>query len=138
MKTPSLLAVAGVTFGVWMTLATGAVFAHHAFASEYDADKKVTLKGTIVKMQWVNPHSWLHINVTEPDGTVVEWALEFGNPNQLLHRGWRRDDLPVGGAVTVEGYRARNGSRTANARTVVLANGKELFTGGSTPDGPGN
>ena len=133
MKKPSFLVVGGITFGLSLSLAT-AVFAHHSFTSEYDATKKVSLKGTIVKMEWINPHSWLHINVTEPDGKVVEWALEFGNPNQLLHQGWRKGDLPVGATVTVDGFRARNGSPTANARTVLLANGKQLFTGGSKPD----
>lgn len=133
-----LLVFVAAAVGVSMVLSAGPLYAHHAFASEYDAQKKVALKGTILKMQWINPHSWLHISVAEPDGKVAEWAVEFGNPNQLLHRGWRKDDLPAGAVVTVEGYLAKNGSKTVNARAVVLANGKELFTGSSSPDGPTN
>ena len=133
-----LLVCVAAAFGVSILLSAGPLYAHHAFASEYDAQKKVTLKGTIVTMKWINPHSWLYINVPAPDGKVTEWAIEFGNPNQLLHRGWRKDDLPAGAAVTVEGYLARNGAKAINARTVVLANGKELFTGSSSPDGPTN
>ena len=123
--------------GVSMLLTTGQLFAHHAFAAEFDAQKKVTLKGTIAKMEWFNPHAWLHIAVKEPDGKELLWAVEFSGGSTLLRKGWRKNDLPVGGEVTVEGYLAKNGSRTANARTVVLANGKELFAGSSAPDGPG-
>jgi hypothetical protein len=108
--------------------------AHHAFAAEYDAKKPVTLQGTIVRMDWFNPHAWLYVNVPQPDGKVVVWAVEFANPNQLLRRGWRRDDLPAGAPVTVKGYLARNGTPTANASTIVLASGKELFAGSPGDD----
>lgn len=110
---------------------SGPMFAHHQFASEFDANKKVTLKGKIVKMDWVNPHSWLFIDITGPDGTVVSWALEMGGPNSLIKRGWRKADLPVGALVTVEGFLAKNGTNTANANRVILPDGKALFAGSS-------
>jgi hypothetical protein len=117
---------------VALFLATsGTVFAHHQFASEFDANKKVTLKGKITQMKWVNPHAWLYIEVTEPDGTVTPWALEFGTTHSLTKRGWRRQDLPVGAIVTVEGFLAKNGSKTANANRVILADGRALFAGSS-------
>jgi hypothetical protein len=124
-----------VIFGVG-PVATGPTFAHHAFAAEYDAQKKVTLKGAIVKMDWVNPHSWLYIDVKEPDGEMVTWALEFGPPQALYKRGWRKENLPVGEEVTVEAYLAKNGSRTANARNVVLVDGRNLFAGSSGTGAP--
>jgi hypothetical protein len=113
---------------------SGPVFAHHQFASEFDADKRVTLKGKIVKMVWVNPHAWLYIDVTEPDGKVVPWALEFGVPRRLIRLGWRKEDLPVGAIVTVEGFLAKNGSNTANAEKVILPDGRALFAGSSFGD----
>ena len=109
--------------------------AHHAFSAEYDAQLPITLKGTIAKMEWVNPHVWLYIDVKSPDGKVVQWALEFGSPNTLYKRGWRKDDLPVGAEVTIDGFRAKDGAPMANARSAVLANGKKLF--GGSPETPG-
>ena len=111
--------------------ASGPVFAHHQFASEFDANKKVTLKGKVVKMAWVNPHAWLYIEVTEPDGTVVPWALEFGIPRTLIRQGWRKEDLPAGSIVTIEGYLAKNGTNSANASKVILSDGRALFAGSS-------
>lgn len=111
--------------------ASGPVFAHHQFASEFDANKKVTLKGKVVKMAWVNPHAWLYIEVTEPDGRVVPWALEFGIPRTLIRQGWRKEDLPAGSIVTIEGYLAKNGTNSANASKVILSDGRALFAGSS-------
>jgi hypothetical protein len=114
-----------------LVAASGPVFAHHQFSSEFDATKRVTLKGKVTKMAWVNPHSWLYIDVTEPDGKVVNWALEFGIPRTLIRQGWRKEDLPAGAMVTIEGFLAKNGSNTANASKVILADGRQLFAGSS-------
>jgi hypothetical protein len=103
--------------------------AHHSFAAEFDEKKPVTLKGTISKMEWVNPHSWLYIDVKRADGKTETWALEFGSPNQLYRRGWTRELLPVGVEVTVTGWLSRTDPLTANAGAVVLPNGNKLFAG---------
>ena len=135
-----LLSVSVVgAFAAGLVITASPVSAHHAFAAEYDASKFVTMKGIVTKMDWVNPHAWLYIDVKEPNGPVVNWAVEFSNPNQLLHRGWRKTDLPVGAEVTVEAYLARNGSKTVNAANIILANGKELFAGSANgaPPRPG-
>jgi hypothetical protein len=128
-----------IAIGIGVLLSGAQGSAHHAFAAEYDANQKITLQGTIVKMDWVNPHAWLFIDVKGPDGKVEQWVLEFGAPNALYRRGWRKDSLPVGSDVTVVGYRAKNGSRTVNARDVILPDGKKLFAGSSgtgAPDDP--
>jgi hypothetical protein len=111
--------------------ASGSTFAHHQFASEFDATKRVTLTGKVVKMAWVNPHAWLYIEVTEADGKVVPWALEFGIPRTLIRQGWRKEDLPPGATVTIDGFLAKNGSKTANASKVTLEGGRVLFAGSS-------
>jgi hypothetical protein len=103
--------------------------AHHSFSAEYDVEKPVTVSGTIVGMRWSNPHAWIYIEVKEADGTTVKWAFETAAANQLYRRGWRREDVPEGAMVTVAGWRARNGSPTANAGTIKFADGKQLFAG---------
>jgi hypothetical protein len=105
--------------------------AHHSFAAEFDGDKPITLKGTIYRIDLVNPHSWLYVDVKNPDGTVSRWNVEMGAPNALIRRGVTKASVPVGAEVTVEGFRAKDGSNTANGRTVVLADGRNLFTGSS-------
>jgi hypothetical protein len=107
--------------------------AHHSFAAEFDASQPVTLKGKLTKMEWLNPHGWLHIDVSGPDGKVVNWAIEAGAPNALLRRGLRLVDFPVGSEVVVEGFRAKNGSPTANGTTVKFADGRNFFLGASEP-----
>jgi hypothetical protein len=118
---------------VGVLLATAVpVVAHHSTAAEYDADKPVTLKGTISRMEWVNPHAWLYVDVKNPDGKVLTWAIELAGPNALIRRGWRRTDLPIGTEVTVKGFLSRVGvfaSPTATTRNITLADGKQLFAG---------
>jgi len=110
--------------------------AHHSFAAEYDSNKPITLKGTVVKMEWVNPHSWLHIAVKGEDGKTVEWNCETAPPNGLYRQGWRPTSLKEGDQVTVEGFQAKDNSNTMNARTVVTADGKRMFAGTVTDNAP--
>jgi hypothetical protein len=105
--------------------------AHHSFAAEFDGDKPITLKGTIYRIDLVNPHSWLYVDVKNPDGTMSRWNVEMGAPNALIRKGVTKASVPVGAEVTVEGFRAKDGSNTANGRTVLLADGRSLFTGSS-------
>jgi Family of unknown function (DUF6152) len=122
------LATAWIVAG--LLYATAPLAAHHSFAAQYDANKPVTLRGTITRMLWSNPHGHLYIDVKTPDGKVVTWELETAAPAGLFRRGWRKDDLPVGAEVVVRGYLARDGTANANATTVTLvATGKELFAG---------
>jgi len=110
--------------------------AHHSFAAEFDANAPVTLRGTITKMEWINPHSWIHVDVKNPDGTVTEWMVEGGTPNTLFRRGFTRDAVKAGMEITVEGYRAKNGANRANGRDLILADGRRLFMGSSGTGAP--
>jgi len=105
--------------------------AHHSFAAEFDINQPITLKGTLTKMEWVNPHGWLHIDVAGPDGKVMNWAVEAGAPNALLRRGLRNSDFPVGTEVVIEGYRAKGGGPTANGTKVTFKDGRNFFLGAS-------
>jgi hypothetical protein len=110
--------------------------AHHAFASEYDIDKPITLQGKLTKLEWINPHSWIYVDVTDPKThKVTNWAIEFGAVNALLRRGLRKTDFPMGSDVEVKGYLAKNGKPIANATSVTLPGGRNFFTGSS--GGPG-
>ena len=113
---------------------TAPVLAHHSFAAEYDINKPVSLTGAVTKLEWQNPHVRFYIDVKDDAGTVTNWELTMGGPNGLLRRGWTRNLIKIGDTVTVSGYLARDGSHLANARTIRLSNGKELFGG----TGPGS
>lgn len=131
MRMPLFVAVAAV-----IAFSSPQLAAHHAFAAEFDGSKPVTLKGTITRMEWINPHAWLHVDVKGPDGKVVSWAIEGGAPNALLRRGWNRNSVQAGTAVVVEGFRARDGSNRANGRVITLADGKKLFIGSTGTGAP--
>jgi hypothetical protein len=114
------------------------LWAHHAFSAEFDANKQVRLRGTIKKMDWSNPHAWIHLDVKEADGTVVNWMIELGPPNSLIRRGWNMDSVPVGLEILVEGYQAKDGARRANGRDITLPDGKKLFGGSTGTGAPGD
>jgi hypothetical protein len=105
--------------------------AHHAFAAEFDASQPITLRGTVTRVEWINPHTWIHIDVKEADGKVVEWMIEGGTPNTLLRNGVDRKSLPAGTEIVVDGYRAKSGLNRANGRDITLADGRKLFLGSS-------
>jgi hypothetical protein len=119
-------------------LATAAVpaLAHHAFAAEFDAAKPVTLKGVVTKIEWMNPHTWFYVDTKTDSGAVEHWQCETGAPIELVRRGWKKSDLKVGDEVTVQGFRAKDGTNTANACLVTLPDGKKVFSGSADDGGP--
>jgi hypothetical protein len=129
---------------VWLVGCTALVLAstavpasgHHAFAAEFDANKPVNLKGTLTKVEWVNPHVWIHVEVKKPDGSVELWKIEGGTPNVLFRRGFTKNAVPAGTAVVVDGYQAKDGSRRANGRDMTLPDGRKLFLGSSGTGAP--
>jgi hypothetical protein len=112
--------------------------AHHSFAAEYDANNPVTLTGSVTKMAWINPHSWIYIEVKKPDGTVENWAVEAGPPGTLIRAGFTKESLAPGTVIVVNGYRAKDGALRANGRDITLPDGRLLFVPGSAPDVPKN
>jgi hypothetical protein len=131
MRIVLLIVATAVAFG-----SVAPLDAHHAFSAEFDANRPVILEGTVTKMDWVNPHSWIHIDVDRGNGKIEKWMVEGGTPNTLLRRGLRRSDLPAGTKVKVEGYQAKDGGLRANGRNITLANGRSLFLSGANEGAP--
>ena len=126
----------GVVAALVIGLTAGRAAAHHAFSAEFDQSKPVKLAGKVTKMEWINPHAWLYMDVVGADGQTVNWSIELGAPNALVRRGWRKDAVPSGVEIVVDGYLAKNGKSVANGRTVKFKDGKELFVGSSGTGAP--
>ena len=108
--------------------------AHHAFTAEFDASQPIKLRGTVAKLELINPHSWIHVDVKNSDGTTTRWMIEGGTPNTLLRRGITKNSLPIGAEILVDGYRAKDGSNRANGRDVTFTDGRKIFFGSSDPE----
>jgi hypothetical protein len=119
-----------------LLLTAAAAPAHHSFAAEFDANKPIQLRGTVVKVEWINPHTWIHIDVKEANGSTARWMIEGGTPNTLLRRGLNRNSLPEGTEILVDGYRAKNGTMRANGRDLTFTDGRKLFMGSSGTGAP--
>ena|SRR6266699_585944 len=131
MKTKLIVSMAGL-----MLSAALPMLAHHSFAAEFDNNKKLTLKGTVAKVEWMNPHIWVYVDAKDEKGTTVRWQCEGGPPNSLTRSGWTKDALKQGDEVTIEGFRAKDGTNTCNSRSVTLPNGKTVFVGSADDGGP--
>src|SRR5579872_633273 len=123
---------------VCLFAATAPAWAHHAFEAEYDNKKPVHLVGKVTEMEWINPHSWIHIDVTGPDGKVTNWMVECGSPNIMLRRGFTKRSLEAGTVLDIQGFQAKSGETKANGSSITFKDGKKLFVGGSSPEDPEN
>jgi hypothetical protein len=121
---------------VVLAVSAPSAFAHHSFAAEFDGNAPVTIKGKVTNFEWVNPHSWVHIDVVDENGNTVSWSCETAPPNMLYRSGWRKDSLKPGDEVVIEGFKAKDGSHTMNARTVTTPDGKKFFAGTTTDGAP--
>lgn len=134
MRTQIAVVIGGLGFVLAGTAVS--VSAHHAFAAEFDANKPVNFKGTVTKVEWVNPHVWIHVTVKKPDGTVEPWAVEGGTPNVLFRRGFTKQSLTPGMEIAIDGYQAKDGTRRANGRDLTFTDGRKLFFGSSGTGAP--
>ena len=134
MRTKLAVAIAGA--GLVLAGTASSLVAHHAFSAEFDADSPVQFEGTVTKVEWINPHVWLHMDVKMPDGTVENWAFEAGTPNNLFRRGLTKQSLPPGTEVFVDGYQAKDGTNRANGRDLTFPDGTKLFMGSSGTGAP--
>ena len=125
-----------VLAGITLLLSAPPLAAHHAFAAEFDAKRPVHFEGTVTKVELINPHSWIHVDVTNPDGTVSNWMFEAGSPNVLLRRGFNKNTIAIGTKVIVDGYQSKDGSLRANGRDITLPNGQKLFLGSQGTGAP--
>jgi hypothetical protein len=119
-----------------MVLELAPLVAHHAFNSEFDSKRPIKLRGTVTKMEWINPHAWIHVDVKKPDGSVEKWMIEAGTPNTLFRRGFTKNSLQAGTEVLIDGYQSKDGSLRANGRDLTLPNGQTLFLGSSGTGAP--
>jgi DNA/RNA endonuclease YhcR with UshA esterase domain len=131
MRTTRILIAASA-----LILLSSPAIAHHSFSAEFDAKQPVKLKGTVARMEWINPHSWIHLDVKNDDGTVTKWMIEGGTPNTLVRRGFTKQSLKEGTEITVEGFRAKNGAFRANGADLILPDGRRLFLGSSGTGAP--
>jgi hypothetical protein len=132
MRTKRAVVVAGAS----VLLAAAPAWAHHAFAAEFDAKRPVHLEGVLAKVELINPHTWIHVDVKGPDGKVTTWMVEAGSPNVLLRRGLTKTSIPTGTQVVVEGYQSKDGSNRANGRDITLPDGRKLFLGSTGTGAP--
>ncbi len=129
-----VVALAVAVGGVGLLPVTAPVEAHHAFSAEFDANRPVNLEGTVTQMEWINPHAWIHIQVTNDDGAMEDWSIEAGAPNGLIRRGFNRESLLPGTKIVVSGYQAKDGANRANGSSITFEDGRKLFVGGSNTD----